>query len=113
MDPQQPTTDEQAGMQWWNSLTEAERALALKAAGWKSGGAYTPSAADAWAAHKKRNRQVVRAAAETLIKCPDCGGTGGLETNGPEWVGPVHMQSCETCEGTGMVRDADDDEIAW
>lgn len=52
--PRQPTADERAGMEWWNSLTEPERAEALKAAGWKSGGAYTPSAADAWALHKKR-----------------------------------------------------------
>jgi hypothetical protein len=29
-------------MQWWNSLTEAERAKALEAAGWKSGGAWIP-----------------------------------------------------------------------
>jgi hypothetical protein len=39
-------------MEWWNSLTEAERAKALEAAGWKSGGTWTPSAADAWALHK-------------------------------------------------------------
>ncbi|MGC2030609.1 MAG: hypothetical protein WA642_11355 [Steroidobacteraceae bacterium] len=49
-----PTADEIAGMQWWNSMTEAERAQALEAAGWKSGGTWTPSAADAWATHKKR-----------------------------------------------------------
>jgi hypothetical protein len=35
MDPRSPTADEQAGMQWWNSMTEAERAQALEAAGWK------------------------------------------------------------------------------
>ena len=49
-----PTADEIAGMQWWNSMTETERARALAAAGWKSGGAWTPSAADAWAVHKRR-----------------------------------------------------------
>jgi hypothetical protein len=49
-----PTADELAGIQWWNSMTEAERAKALEAAGWKSGGTWTPSAADAWALHKKR-----------------------------------------------------------
>jgi hypothetical protein len=54
MEPRQPTFDELPGMQWWNSLTEAERAQALEAAGWKPGGASTPSAADAWAQHKKR-----------------------------------------------------------
>ena len=54
MEPRQPTADEQAGMQSWNALTEAERADALKAAGWRSGGASTPSAADAWALHKQR-----------------------------------------------------------
>ena len=53
-DQRQPTADEIAGMQWWNSMSEAERAAALKAAGWKSGGAFTPSAAEAWAEHKKR-----------------------------------------------------------
>jgi hypothetical protein len=42
-------------MQWWNSLTEAERAQALTAAGWRSGGTWTPSAADAWALYKKQN----------------------------------------------------------
>jgi hypothetical protein len=52
--PQQPTADEIAGMQWWNSMTEAERAKALEAAGWRSGGTWTPSAADAWALYKKR-----------------------------------------------------------
>jgi hypothetical protein len=46
--------DELAGMQWWNSMTEAERAKALELAGWKSGGAWTPSAADAWAVHNMR-----------------------------------------------------------
>jgi hypothetical protein len=54
MDPRQPTADERAGMQWWNSMTEAERARALEVAGWKPGGTSTPSAADAWAAHKRR-----------------------------------------------------------
>jgi hypothetical protein len=55
-DKQQPTADELAGISWWNSMTEAERAAALKAAGWKSGGTFTPSAADAWAEHKRRLR---------------------------------------------------------
>ena len=58
MDPRQPTADEQAGMQWWNSMTEAERAQALEAAGWKPGGTWTPSAADAWAQHKKTLRSL-------------------------------------------------------
>jgi hypothetical protein len=47
-----PSMDEQAGMAWWNSLTEPERAQALEAAGWKPNGTDTPSAADAWATHK-------------------------------------------------------------
>jgi len=51
-----PTADEISGMQWWNSMTEEERAKALEAAGWKSGGTWTPSAADAWAEHKKTLR---------------------------------------------------------
>jgi len=41
-----------AGMEWWNSLTESERTKALENAGWRSGGAWTPSAADAWALQK-------------------------------------------------------------
>ena len=49
-----PTDDELAGMQWWNSMTEAERVKALEAAGWKSSGTWTPSAADAWTAHNRR-----------------------------------------------------------
>ncbi len=40
MEPRQPTAD--------------ERADALKAAGWRSGGTWTPSAAAAWTLHKKR-----------------------------------------------------------
>jgi hypothetical protein len=58
MDPRHPTADEQAGMQWWNSMTEAERAQALEAAGWKAGGTWTPSAADAWAHYKKTSRSM-------------------------------------------------------
>jgi hypothetical protein len=54
MEPREPTADEGAGMEWWNSMTEAERAKALEAAGWRSGGTWTPSAADVWALHKKR-----------------------------------------------------------
>ena len=50
---QPPNADEIAGMQWWNSMTEVERTRALAAAGWKSGGTWTPSAADAWAHYKK------------------------------------------------------------
>jgi hypothetical protein len=54
MEPRLPTADEAHGMDWWNSLTEAERAQALAAAGWRSGGTWTPSAADAWALYKKQ-----------------------------------------------------------
>ncbi len=52
----EPTADDLAGMKWWNDMTEAERAKALADAGWKSGAAWTPSAADAWAHHKKMSR---------------------------------------------------------
>ena len=38
-----------------------------------------------------------------FIKCRDCGGTGSFETGG--WTGPVHVQRCENCDGTGQVRD--------
>jgi hypothetical protein len=50
----EPTADERAGIEWWNALTEPERAHALHDAGWRSGGTYTPSAADAWAHHRNR-----------------------------------------------------------
>jgi len=50
---QEPTTDERAGMNWWNTLSELERSQVLVAAGWKSGATGTPRAADAWAYHKK------------------------------------------------------------
>lgn len=53
-EPRQPTADEVEGMKWWNSMTKTEREKALENAGWKSGGTYTPSAADAWALYKKR-----------------------------------------------------------
>jgi len=52
----EPTADDLAGMKWWNDMTEAERAKTLADAGWKSGAAWTPSAADAWAHHKKISR---------------------------------------------------------
>jgi hypothetical protein len=53
-----PTADEADGMAWWNGLSEAGRAQALRDAGWKSGEAWTPSAADAWAHHKKTARSM-------------------------------------------------------
>jgi hypothetical protein len=56
----EPTIDERAGMRWWNSLSEQERSQALVAAGWKAGAAWTPSAADAWAYHKKSRGQIQR-----------------------------------------------------
>jgi hypothetical protein len=49
--PRQPTADERAGMEWWNSLTEPERIDALNRAG---DGGHIPSVADAWAFHKGR-----------------------------------------------------------
>jgi hypothetical protein len=57
MEPREPTVDETAGINGWNSMTEAERTQSLENTGWKSGGTYTPSAADAWAEHKKRMGQ--------------------------------------------------------
>ncbi len=46
------TADETEGMRWWNSLTVPERSAALDQAA-----AYgdVPSAADAWAEHKRRS----------------------------------------------------------
>jgi hypothetical protein len=58
MSEREPTADELAGMKWWNDMTEAERAKALADAGWKSGSDWTPSAADAWAHHKKTTRSI-------------------------------------------------------
>lgn len=43
----EPTPDEQAGIDWWNRLTEVERAFWFG----KAGG--TGSAADAWEAYKR------------------------------------------------------------
>jgi len=54
---QEPTTDERAGMNWWNSLSELERSQALVAAGWRSGATWTPSAADAWSFRRKSRGQ--------------------------------------------------------
>lgn len=54
----QPTADERAGMQWWNQLTEAQRAAALKEAGWTPRSADAPSVADAWAHFKKVGRSL-------------------------------------------------------
>jgi hypothetical protein len=56
MEKREPTVDELAGITWWNSMTEAERAAALAAAGWKARGNFTPSAADAWARHKQQQK---------------------------------------------------------
>ena len=64
--PRQPTADEIAGMQWWNSLTEVQRAEALELAGWKSAGTWTPSVADAWTAYKERLQ-----ALQTAIRASD------------------------------------------
>jgi hypothetical protein len=47
---QKPTADEQAGMTWWNQLTEDERAKALS-------DAKTAVVAEAWA-HYKRERGI-------------------------------------------------------
>jgi hypothetical protein len=55
MESRSPTAHEIAGMLWWNSMTEVERTRALEDAGWKSGGTWTPSAADAWAHYKKNH----------------------------------------------------------
>ncbi|MER8874504.1 hypothetical protein NKI04_32395 [Mesorhizobium sp. M0814] len=51
-----PTADEMAGMLWWNSLTEAERADWL---------AWADSAvpAEAWAAYKRQGRLDLQPAA--------------------------------------------------
>jgi hypothetical protein len=43
----QPTDDEQAGIDWWNALTEAQRADWLETAG-------TAVPAQAWAAYKRQ-----------------------------------------------------------
>ena len=46
------STDEQGA--WWKSLTQGERAQALKAAGWTTDGSDPPSVADAWTVDKLR-----------------------------------------------------------
>lgn len=45
--PRSPTPDEQAGMDWWNALSESERGKWLERVGGDA------SAADAWALYKK------------------------------------------------------------
>ncbi|MES0001859.1 hypothetical protein NKJ90_24225 [Mesorhizobium sp. M0051] len=45
-DDREPTSDETAGMVWWNSLDEADRAAWLARAG-------SAVAADAWMAYKR------------------------------------------------------------
>ena len=52
--PQPATADEIARINWWNSMTEIQRAEALELAGWKPGGTRTPSVAEAWAAYQQR-----------------------------------------------------------
>ena len=52
------STDEQAA--WWKSLTQSERAQALKAAGWTVDGSDPPSVADAWTVYKLRTNTVGR-----------------------------------------------------
>jgi hypothetical protein len=51
-----PTTDEQAAIAWWSTLTQTERAEALERTGWKADGSDTPSVADAWMVFKLRSR---------------------------------------------------------
>ena len=46
----EPTTDEEQGIAWWNSLSEAKRLHGLQLAGGAAAGA---SAASAWAAFKQ------------------------------------------------------------
>lgn len=47
------TTDEAAGMAWWNNMTDEERSSALKAA--IAAGNVDPSAYDAWCVYKVNN----------------------------------------------------------
>jgi hypothetical protein len=56
MEKREPTFDALAGITWWNSMTEPERAEALAAAAWKAGGRSTPSASDAWARHNPQQK---------------------------------------------------------
>jgi hypothetical protein len=52
-----------------------ERAQALKDAGWKSGGTFTPSAADAWAAFKHRARMAAATRKSCATSCCSTVGT--------------------------------------
>jgi hypothetical protein len=49
-----PSADEIAAA-WWTSLTQAERAEALKAAAWTAAGTDGPSVSDAWQIYKLRS----------------------------------------------------------
>lgn len=53
------STDEEQGITWWNSLSEAKRLLWLQLAG---GPAVRTSAASAWAASGQANAQPMSAA---------------------------------------------------
>ena len=99
------TPDEQAGMQWWNSMTEAGRAK----------GARGRRLEIRQRIHAQPGGRLLRyfwMRLQSFHQIADCGGTGRFDTNGPEWVGPVHMESCGTCDGTGRVRDENDDETS-
>jgi hypothetical protein len=50
-----PSADEQAGIAWWKSLSQPQRAQAFEAAGWKADGMDAPSVADAWTVFKQKS----------------------------------------------------------
>jgi hypothetical protein len=68
-----PNDDEQAGIAWWNSLSETARSFWLGRAAAEVGPVVNPSVADAWKTWKKlgvssaRIARVIRAVAA----CPD------------------------------------------
>jgi hypothetical protein len=49
-DQREPTSDERAGMDWWNRLSERERALWLAKA-------QSAKPSDAWTAYKRANNK--------------------------------------------------------
>lgn len=53
MGDREPTDDERAGIAWWNTLAESERARWLAAAN-------SAKPADAWAAFKAERDRIVR-----------------------------------------------------
>jgi hypothetical protein len=77
MQSREPTANEAAGMEWWNSLTETERAKALEAAGWKPGGTWNRAPRTHGRTARK---QYARCHCHSLVSRKECGVPNQLES---------------------------------